>query len=173
MVFLLRRHVRVGACIRDPELANRFLRLMTHSANRASGSHIQTLQVKTTRRTEWVNITAEVKRRVAATGILAGVCHVYVPHTTAGITINEGDDPDVARDMEAAFDRMVPRDAGYKHYEGNSDSHVKASLVGTSQALLIEGGQLNLGRWQSIFFCEFDGPRNREVQLKIQPDQTP
>jgi len=146
---------------------------MTQSATRAFGSRIQTVQVKTTRRTEWVNITPEVNRCVAASGISSGVCHIYVPHTTAGITINEGDDPDVARDMEAAFDRMVPRDAGYKHYEGNSDSHIKASLVGASQSVLIEGGQLRVGRWQSIFFCEFDGPRNREVQIKIQPDPAP
>ncbi len=99
----------------------------------------------------------------------SGVCHIYIPHTTAGVTINEGDDPDVARDMEAAFDRMVPRDPAYKHCEGNSDSHIKASLVGASQSVLIEGGKLNLGRWQSIFFCEFDGPRTRTVQIKIQP----
>jgi secondary thiamine-phosphate synthase enzyme len=143
---------------------------MTHSAKRASGSQIQTLQVKTTRRTEWVKITSEVNRCVAASGIASGVCHLYVPHTTAGITINEGDDPDVARDMEAAFDRLVPRDAGYKHYEGNSDSHIKASLVGASQIVLIEGGRLCLGRWQAIFICEFDGPRTREVQIKVQPD---
>jgi secondary thiamine-phosphate synthase enzyme len=143
---------------------------MTHSAKRASGSQIQALQVKTTRRTEWVNITTEVNRFVAASGVSSGICHIYVPHTTAGITINEGDDPNVARDMEAAFDRMVPRDAGYKHYEGNSDSHIKASLVGASQSVLIEGAQVRLGRWQSIFFCEFDGPRIREVHIKIQPD---
>jgi secondary thiamine-phosphate synthase enzyme len=143
---------------------------MTHSAKREFGSQIQTLQVKTTRRTEWVNITSAVNQIVAASGISAGVCHLYVPHTTAGVTINEGDDPDVARDMEVAFDRMVPHDAGYKHYEGNSDSHIKASLVGASQIVLIEGSQLRLGRWQSIFFCEFDGPRNRELQVKIQPD---
>jgi secondary thiamine-phosphate synthase enzyme len=146
---------------------------MTHSAKHAFGSQIQTLQVKTTRRTEWVNITSDVNRCVAASGVKSGVCYVYVPHTTAGITINEGDDPDVARDMEAAFDRMVPRDAGYKHYEGNSDSHIKTSLVGTSQSVMIEGGQLHLGRWQSIFLCEFDGPRNREVKIKIQPDLAP
>ena len=145
---------------------------MTHSAKRAFGSQTQTLQVKTARRTEWVNIAAEVSRCVAASGISTGVCYLYVPHTTAGITINEGADPNVARDMETAFDRMVPRDAGYKHYEGNSDSHIKASLVGASQSVLIEGGQLVLGRWQSIFFCEFDGPSNREVQVKIQPDLT-
>jgi len=134
---------------------------------------MQSFQVKTARRTEWVNITAEVSRCVAATGVLAGICHIYVPHTTAGITINEGDDPDVARDMEVAFDRMVPRDAGYKHYEGNSDSHIKASLVGTSQSVFIERGRLSLGQWQAIFFCEFDGPRNRKVHIRIQPDPVP
>ena len=100
----------------------------------------------------------------------SGVCHLYVPHTTAGITINEGDDPDVARDIEAALDRMVPREAGYKHYEGNADSHIKSSLVGVSQRVLIEGGRLVLGRWQAVFFCEFDGPRAREVHLKIERD---
>jgi secondary thiamine-phosphate synthase enzyme len=129
-----------------------------------------TLHVKTSRRTEWVNITSEVNRCVAASGVSHGICHVYIPHTTAGVTINEGDDPDVARDMETAFDRMVPRDAGYKHYEGNSDSHIKATLVGSTQSVQIENGRLRLGRWQSIFFCEFDGPRNREVFVKIVPD---
>jgi secondary thiamine-phosphate synthase enzyme len=134
------------------------------------GAHFQTLTLKTSCRTEWVNITAEVARRVAASSVASGVCHLYVPHTTAGIIINEGDDPDVARDIEAALDRMVPREAGYKHYEGNADSHIKSSLVGVSQSVLIEGGRLALGRWQAIFFCEFDGPRTREVHLKIQPD---
>lgn len=133
---------------------------------------IETIHLKTTRRTEWVNITMEVSRVVAAAGVASGVCHVFSPHTTAGITINEGDDPDVARDMEAAFDHLVPRDAGYKHYEGNSDSHIKATLVGSSQRVLVEDGRLRLGRWQSIFFCEFDGPRQREVLLKIVPDST-
>jgi secondary thiamine-phosphate synthase enzyme len=137
---------------------------------RSSNAHFHTVTVKTSRRTELVNITAEVARRVAESGVASGVCHLYVPHTTAGVTINEGDDPDVARDIEAALDRMVPRDAGYKHYEGNSDSHIKSSLVGVSQRVLIEGGRLLLGRWQAIFFCEFDGPRHREVHLKIQPD---
>ena len=137
------------------------------------GPRIETLHVKTARRTEWVNITPEVNRCVAASGVSAGVCHLYIPHTTAGVTINEGDDPDVARDMEEAFDRMVPRDAGYKHYEGNSDSHIKATIVGCSQSVWIENGRLRLGRWQAIFFCEFDGPRNREVHVKILPDPAP
>jgi secondary thiamine-phosphate synthase enzyme len=113
---------------------------------KASGaSRTEALHLKTSRRTEWVNITAEVSRCVAASGVTHGVCHIYIPHTTAGVTINEGDDPDVARDMEAAFDRMVPRDAGYKHYEGNSDSHIKATLVGSSQTVWIENGRLRLG----------------------------
>jgi secondary thiamine-phosphate synthase enzyme len=146
---------------------------MNHAAKGAFGSQIQTLHVKTTRRTEWVNITSDVNRCVAASGVKSGVCYIYVSHTTAGITINEGDDPDVARDMEAAFDRMVPREAGYKHYERNSDSHIKASIIGTSQSVFIEEGQLHLGRWQAIFLCEFDGPRKREVQIKIQPDLAP
>ena len=113
---------------------------MTPAGKTSSGARIETLRVKTSRRTEWVNITAEISRCVAASGVSSGVCHLYVPHTTAGITINEGDDPDVARDMEAAFDRMVPRDAGYKHSEGNSDSHIKASMVGCSQSVWIEDG---------------------------------
>jgi len=143
---------------------------MTSADNRSSGSWLQTLHLKTSRRTEWVNITADVNRCLAASGVFTGICHLYVPHTTAGITINEGYDPDVASDMEGAFDRMVPRDAGYRHAEGNSDSHIKASLVGTSQIIMIEGGRLQLGRWQAIFFCEFDGPRNREVHVKIRHD---
>ena len=147
--------------------------LVSPSSKTSPGPHTITLHVKTSRRTEWVNITSEVNRCVAASGVSSGVCHLYIPHTTAGVTINEGDDPAVARDMEAAFDRMVPRDAGYKHYEGNSDSHIKASLVGCSQTVWIENGRLRLGRWQTIFFCEFDGPRNREVHLKVVPDLVP
>jgi secondary thiamine-phosphate synthase enzyme len=136
----------------------------------APTSRIESLHLKTVRRTEWVNITAEVSRAIAASGVSHGVCHIFIPHTTAGVTINEGDDPDVARDIEAAFDRLIPRDADYKHYEGNSDSHIKATLTGSSQTILIENGRLRLGRWQAIFFCEFDGPRNREVFVKIVPD---
>ncbi|MGH9679973.1 MAG: secondary thiamine-phosphate synthase enzyme YjbQ [Candidatus Acidiferrales bacterium] len=143
---------------------------MTAPGKPATGPAAHTLRVKTSRRTEWVNITSEVGRAVAASGVASGMCYLFVPHTTAGITINEGDDPDVARDMETAFDRMVPRDAGYRHYEGNSDSHIKATLVGASQCVGIEDGRLRLGRWQAIFLCEFDGPRNREIYFKIVPD---
>jgi secondary thiamine-phosphate synthase enzyme len=126
-----------------------------------------TLQVKTSRRTQMVDITAEVRRVVGDSGVHHGVCHLYVPHTTAAITINENADPDVARDLETALDRLVPREAGYRHAEGNSDAHIKSTLVGVSQRVLIEGGALLLGRWQGIYFCEFDGPRSREVRVKV------
>jgi len=133
-------------------------------------SGTQTLGVKTSRRTELRDITAEVQKAVTSSGVSGGVCHLYVPHTTAGITINENADPDVPRDIEAALERMVPKDGPYKHYEGNADSHIKSTLVGVSQTVQIENGRLQLGRWQAIFFCEFDGPRRREVHVKILPD---
>ncbi|HWF13606.1 MAG TPA: secondary thiamine-phosphate synthase enzyme YjbQ [Candidatus Acidoferrales bacterium] len=145
---------------------------MNSKGKASEGRSIETLRIKTSRRTEWVNITSQVSRLVSASGISSGVCRIYVSHTTAGVTINEGYDPEVASDMEAAFDRMVPRDAGYNHAEGNSDSHIKATLVGSSQNVWIEEGHLQLGRWQAIFFCEFDGPHNREIQVKIVSDPT-
>ena len=143
---------------------------MSSHDKRSSRARVETLRFKTSSRTQWVNITSEVQRLVAASGVSSGLCHIFSPHTTAGITINEGYDPDVASDTEIAFDRMVPRDAGYRHADGNSDSHIKATLVGSSQSVLIEDGRVLLGRWQTIFFCEFDGPRNREVLVKIVSD---
>ena len=128
------------------------------------------LRVKTSRRTELVDITREVEKLVAESGVLSGLCHLYVPHTTAGITINENDDPDVPREIEAALDRMVPKEGPYKHWEGNADSHIKSAIVGSSQSIPIEGGKLALGRWQALFFCEFDGPRDRQVNVKILRD---
>lgn len=128
------------------------------------------LEVRTERRVELKNITAEVKHVVAASGCRNGICHLYVPHTTAGITINEGDDPEVARDIEAALDRIVPRSTSYRHAEGNADSHIKVALTSSSASLFIEDGRLMMGRWQAVFFCEFDGPRSREVRVKIVPD---
>jgi len=102
--------------------------------------------------------------------VLSGVCYVYVPHTTAGVIINENADPDVAADIEAALARLVPQKADYSHSEGNSDAHIKTALVGTSATIFITGGQLELGRWQGIFFAEFDGPRTRRLRVKILPD---
>ena len=128
------------------------------------------IDVRSSRRTQLINVTARVQELVTASGAANGVCHVYVPHTTAGVLINEGYDPDVARDMEAALDKLVPRRASYAHAEGNSDSHIKTALVGSSQTVWIEGGRLALGRWQQIFFAEFDGPRTRELRVKIVAD---
>lgn len=128
---------------------------------------VETVRVKTSKRTELKNITADISKVVRQSGVREGLCHLYVPHTTAGICINEAADPDVATDIADTLDRLVPRDAGYKHFEGNADSHVKATLVGSSEMIPIVSGQLTLGRWQGIFFCEFDGPRTREVRVRV------
>jgi len=112
----------------------------------------------------------EIEKIVHASGCKSGVCHLYVPHTTAGVMINEGYDPDVARDIEVTLDRLVPRLGDYRHSEGNSDSHIKLALVGSSETVWIENGRLALGRWQVIFFAEFDGPRTREMRIKIVSD---
>ena len=143
----------------------------------ATSSHKPTSQapkgeiaLSTERRTQLIDVTAAVAKMVRDSGVGSGFCYVYVPHTTAGVIVNEHADPDVATDIEAALDRLVPHDAGYRHAEGNSDSHIKASLVGTSAQVFIAEGRLDLGRWQGIFFCEFDGPRQRTLRIKIVPD---
>ena len=123
--------------------------------------------IETRSRTEMVDITAAVDRQVRASGVRAGLCLVFVPHTTAGVTINESADPDVRTDLLKALGAMVPADAGDLHAEGNSPAHVKASLMGSSQTVAIVNGAPALGTWQGIFLCEFDGPRRRRVQLRI------
>ena len=128
---------------------------------------MEVLRVKTGRRTQLVDLTEEVKRVVAGSGVVSGVCYLYVPHTTAGVTINEHFDPDVATDLEGVFERLVPRSGPYRHAEGNSDSHAKAVLTGASQMIFVDGGKLMLGQWQGVFFCEFDGPRERKLWVKI------
>jgi len=120
-------------------------------------------KVKTRQRTQLVNITGEVQRAVESLGVSDGLVVVYVPHTTAAVTINESADPDVANDIEGKLTDLVPRSGKYRHAEGNSDGHVKSSLVGCSETLLVDGGKLVLGTWQGVFFCEFDGPRTRTV----------
>jgi secondary thiamine-phosphate synthase enzyme len=132
---------------------------------------MQSIRVRTDRRTQMVDITNDVQRIVTALGIRVGTCFLYVPHTTAGILINEHADPDVASDAEGALDRLVPMAGPYRHAEGNSDSHVKTMLSGISQFIFIEGGKLALGRWQGIFLAEFDGPRERNVYVKVLPDR--
>jgi secondary thiamine-phosphate synthase enzyme len=128
---------------------------------------METLRIRTERRTQFVDITDAVQKAVVRSGVAAGICYLYVPHTTAGIAINEHADPDVASDVEAALDRLIPATGSYQHAEGNSDSHIKAILAGASQFLFVEGGKLALGRWQGIFFCEFDGPRERQVYVRV------
>ena len=129
---------------------------------------METLRVKTGRRTQLLDITAEVERLVEASGVESGICYVYVPHTTAGVAINEHADPDVASDLEGVFDRLVPHSGPYRHAEGNTDSHAKAVMVGASQVIFVEGGKLLLGRWQGIFLCEFDGPRQRKILVRVE-----
>ena len=132
---------------------------------------MQTLSVRTDQRTQLVDVTAQVQKLVASSGVASGICYLYVPHTTAAITINECADPDVARDVEGALDRLVPTTGPYRHSEGNSDSHVKAVLTGTSQIVFVQAGKLVLGRWQGIFFCESDGPRDRRLHVKVVADE--
>lgn len=123
------------------------------------------MKVVTRKRTEWVPITDQVQDAVRQLGLLEGLVTVFVPHTTAGITINENADPDVAADMEAALDRLVPWEADYAHTEGNSAAHLKTSLMGSSVLAPICDGRLALGTWQGIYLCEFDGPRTRTVEV--------
>ncbi|MRR56239.1 MAG: YjbQ family protein [Deltaproteobacteria bacterium] len=122
-------------------------------------------------RNELIDITPNVAELVKKSGVSNGVVYLYCLHTTAGITINEGADPDVRRDISSFFEQLVPADASFDHSEGNSDAHVKSSLVGVSETVLISGGSLLLGTWQAIYFCEFDGPRTRKVAVKIVADR--
>jgi secondary thiamine-phosphate synthase enzyme len=128
-----------------------------------------TLPVTTGHQTEFIDISGVVEKAVAECGISDGIVCLYVPHTTAGITINEGADPSVADDIQTFLNRVIPFKGPYRHLEGNSSAHIKASLVGPSVMVLLEKGRLILGTWQAIFFCEFDGPRRRQVYLKIIP----
>ena len=128
------------------------------------------VSVKSTTRSEMIDITHFVQDEVLRSGTKEGICIVYVPHTTAGITINEGADPSVCEDIISKLTRLVPKNENYRHIEGNSDSHIKASLMGSSVTVIIENNSLVLGTWQKIFFCEFDGPRSRSVYIKILED---
>ncbi len=128
---------------------------------------MKVLDLQTNRKEEFVNITQRVQKAVSEFGIQEGICTIFVPHTTAGVTINEGADPDVVRDMLMALKRVVPEDWPYRHMEGNSTAHIKASMMGNSTHILIENGRLQLGTWQAIFFCEFDGPRHRRFWLDV------
>jgi len=128
---------------------------------------IKNINVNSSKRSELIDITARIEELVEASNILDGVCHLYVPHTTAAVTINEGADPSVKREIIASLDKLVPYTGDYLHMEGNSDAHIKATLTGSSEIILIEKGTLLLGTWQSVYFCEFDGPRSRQLMVKI------
>ena len=127
------------------------------------------IQIKTRSRQDLFEITSSVQELARASGVTEGICVLWSTHTTAGLTVNENADPDVVRDMETWFGDVIPRRADYRHAEGNSDSHIKASLVGPGITLIVSGGRLQLGRWQGIFLCEFDGPRTRTVLAQFVP----
>ena len=125
------------------------------------------LSVKTKSRTELIDITSPIAEQVKQSGVSDGLCMLYVPHTTGAVTINESADPSVRGDIQMVLNQIVPWEANYKHLEGNSAAHVKATLVGASELVAIENGALVLGTWQGIFFCEFDGPRTRKIHVRI------
>ncbi|OGP79564.1 MAG: hypothetical protein A2V86_02820 [Deltaproteobacteria bacterium RBG_16_49_23] len=127
----------------------------------------QTFSVRSSKQTEFIDITRPVQEVVQKAGVKEGLCVIFTPHTTAAVTINENADPSVPRDILMEINKIVSFEDRYQHTEGNSPAHIKSSLVGCSQTLIIESGKLLLGTWQGIFFCEFDGPRNRQVQVKV------
>ena len=128
------------------------------------------LRVSTSAHTQMLNITDMIQDAVTESGVRSGVCTVFIPHTTAAVTINENADPDVVRDFTMEINKLVPWEDGYRHMEGNSAAHLKASMIGFSEQIIIEGGRLVLGTWQGIYFCEYDGPRRRNVYVKIMED---
>ncbi len=126
----------------------------------------EVLELSTTKRNDFIDITGEISGALSRARIESGLCYIHIPHSTAGITINENADPTVQADLESKFNRMIPKGEGYTHPEGNSDSHIKSSLIGTTLTLIVEKGSLVLGTWQGIYFCEFDGPRDRMIYIK-------
>jgi secondary thiamine-phosphate synthase enzyme len=128
---------------------------------------LKEITISTKSHSQMIDITGTVQTVVSETGVSGGICHVFVPHTTAGITINENADPSVVSDFLRETEKIVPWNDGYQHLEGNSAAHIKASMMGFSQAIFVQNGKLVLGTWQSIYFCEFDGPRTRKVLIKV------
>lgn len=124
-------------------------------------------RVKTTKVQEFIDITSLINEEIKRQKVQEGIAIVFVPHTTAGVTINENTDPDVTIDIIGALNKVFPVEGDYRHYEGNSHAHIKASLMGSSCTLIIEKGKLKLGTWQGVYFCEYDGPRNRKVYIKV------
>ncbi|MGB2629671.1 MAG: secondary thiamine-phosphate synthase enzyme YjbQ [Candidatus Omnitrophota bacterium] len=132
-----------------------------------SSKNVSTLRVSSARKVQFIDITSDISDFVRKSGVADGICFIHVPHTTAGVTINENADPDVVADMITALEHIVPSHRGYLHAEGNSPAHVKSSLIGCSEKIFVSAGKLLLGTWQGIYFCEFDGPRSRKAHLKI------
>jgi len=128
------------------------------------------VQVDSQARVDFKDITVVIQKLITQSGVQSGVCHVFVPHTTAAVLIQENDDPALQKDLDGFLKQLAPRDQEYHHNDGNCDSHLKAAVIGCSKTLLIEAGRLVLGRWQGVFLCEFDGPRRREVRIKILSD---
>jgi secondary thiamine-phosphate synthase enzyme len=128
---------------------------------------VRYINVRSKSRIEFIDITEMIQDVIKDAGVMKGVCYLYVPHTTAGITINEGADPSVQRDIQNALSRLIPHEMNYFHREGNADAHIKSTLVGNTANIIIEEGKLLLGTWQAVFFCEFDGPRHRRIAIKI------
>ena len=128
---------------------------------------MQKISVRSSKRTELIDITEEIQNIVAKSNIKEGICLVFCPHTTAGLTINENADPSVRQDITNTLNKLVPENAGYAHSEGNADSHIKSSLFGASLTIFVRDGQLAFGTWQGIYFCESDGPRSREIWVKL------
>jgi secondary thiamine-phosphate synthase enzyme len=133
-------------------------------------ARLHTLHLETHARVEFKDITGLIQKCIGESGAQNGTCHVFVPHTTAAVLINENDDPALQKDFDVFLRQLAPREKEYQHNDGNCDAHLKAALIGCSKALLIENGRLVLGRWQGVFFCEFDGPRRRELRVKVAPD---
>ena len=127
----------------------------------------RTITVKTGSKTELIDITRDIEAAIRAEGVDDGVCMLFVPHTTAAITINESADPSVKSDILLVLNKIVPWKEGYRHLEGNSPAHIKSSIIGASEVIAVEGGRLKLGTWQGVFFCEFDGPRSRKAHIRL------
>lgn len=131
---------------------------------------LQTLTVRTGSRTEFLDLTGQIQAAVQESGVSEGLCHLFVPHTTAALTINENADPNVKADILLVLNKIISDQEPYRHLEGNSPAHIKASLLGPQLTLMVSGGRLVLGTWQGLYFCEFDGPRTRRLHLKIVAD---
>src|SRR5438477_4896464 len=133
-------------------------------------TRVNRLRIETHSRVEFKDVTDLIRKCIMQSQVESGVCHVFVPHTSAAVLVQENDDPALQTDLDQFLKQLAPRDKEYRHSDGNCDAHLKASLLGCSKTLLIEKGRLVLGRWQGVFFCEFDGPRRRELRVKIIPD---